>query len=310
LGVYDQAGRYVIKRQPSAFFTWRAPSLWRTWKFMRWQDTRTLPFPGEPDRVCDTVAEFENPTDSKRLCLVDVEVQAKPDADMLERLGEYAFRLRRELRCGPGAADKYPILCLLMNLTGAEQPNRLDMTLPEWNAAAQSLQVAQATLSAEDAGQTLARIGEGELERWVLPWLPLLRGAADPANMSEWKRLAAQEPDSRDRFEFGALALVFAALAGTASVWDKALKGWNMTECSIVNRWQDEARKESAVEHVRRAIHLRFGTSLPAELDDQLATIKSKAELDRWFDASLTAPSLDAFRAAVQNGRRKRKKSK
>jgi hypothetical protein len=70
LGVYDQAGRYLIKRQPSAFFTWRAPSLWRTWKFVRWQDTRTLPFPGEPDRVCDTVAEFENPKDSKRLCLV------------------------------------------------------------------------------------------------------------------------------------------------------------------------------------------------------------------------------------------------
>ena len=64
MGVYDQAGRYVIKRQPSAFFTWRAPSLWRTWKFVRWQDTRTLPFPGEPDRVCDTVAEFEHPKDS------------------------------------------------------------------------------------------------------------------------------------------------------------------------------------------------------------------------------------------------------
>jgi hypothetical protein len=49
---------------------------------------------------------------------------------------------------------------------------------------------------------------------------------------------------------------------------------------------------------------------MPAELEDQLAAIKNEGELGRWFDASQTAPSLDAFRTAVQNGRRKRKRSK
>lgn len=311
--MYDQAGRYAIQRRPSAFFTWRAPPLCLAWKFVRWRDTRTLPFPGEPDRVCDTVAEFEHVLDPRRRCLVNVEVQAKPDADMLERLGEYAFRLRRELRYAPGAAGKYSVLCLVLNLTGAEQPSRLDMALPEWDAAGHCLQVAQGTLSAEDAGQTLARIAQGELERWVLAWSPLLRGGAEPATMAEWKRLAAQEPDSHSRYELGALALVFAELAGTASVWGNALKGWNMTESAIVNKWQNAARKEARVEtrmeDVRRAISLRFGTPVPADLEDQLAAIKSIRELDRWFDASLTALSLDAFRAAVQNGKRKRKKS-
>jgi hypothetical protein len=103
---------------------------------------------------------------------------------------------------------------------------------------------------------------------------------------------------------------VFAELAGTASVWDKALKGWNMTESPLVNKLQDEARIETRMEDLRRAIYVRFGTPVPADLEDQLAALKSKAELDRWFDASLTAPSLDAFRAAVQNGKRKRKRSK
>jgi hypothetical protein len=314
LGVYDQAGRYVIKRRPSAFFTWRAPPLWRAWNFVRWQDTRTLPFPGEPDRICDTVAEFEQRTDPQHRCLVDVEVQAKPEADMMERLGEYAFRLRRELRHGSGAPGKYPVLCLVLHMTGTGQASRLDMALPEWNAAGHSLLVAQGTLSTEEASQTLARIAGGELEHWVLPWLPLLRGAAEPANIAEWKRLAAQEPDSRSRSEFGGLAVVFAHLAGTAAVWRKALKEWNMTECAIVNEWQEEARKEARIqtrmEDVRRAIYLRFGTPLPAELEEQLAAIKRKAELSRWFDASQTASSLDAFRAAVQNGKRKRKRSK
>jgi hypothetical protein len=310
LGVYDQAGRYAIKRRPSAFFTWRAPALWAAYRLVRWQDTRTLPFPGEPDRVCDTVAEFEHQVDRRSRCLVDVEVQAEPDADMLERLGEYAFRLRRELHYGPGTAGKYPVLCLVLNLTGAEQPSRLDMTLPEWNAAGQWLQVAQGTLSAEDAAQTLARIAAGDLERWVLSWLPLLQGAAEATNLMEWKRLASQEPDSHGRSDFGALALVFAELAGTAAVWRKALKGWNMRDSPQVLEWQAEARLEKLAELVRRAIRLRFATPVPADLEDQLAAIKDEAELDRWFDASQTTPSLDAFRAAVQNGRRKRKRSK
>jgi len=67
---------------------------------------------------------------------------------------------------------------------------------------------------------------------------------------------------------------------------------------------------ETRKEYLQRAVRLRFGTPVPPDLADHLATIQSEAELDRWFDASLTAPSLDAFRAAVQNGRRKRKRSK
>jgi hypothetical protein len=87
-----------------------------------------------------------------------------------------------------------------------------------------------------------------------------------------------------------------------------------MRESPQVLEWQAEARAEARletrVEYLRRAIRLRFGTPVPADLEDQLAAIKNEAELDRWFDASQTAPSLDAFRAAVQNGRRKRKKPK
>jgi hypothetical protein len=309
MGVYDQAGRYTIKSRPSAFLIWRAPLLWTAWKFVRWQDTRTLPFPGSPDRVCDTVAEFENTTAPHRRCLVDVEVQAEPDVDMLERLGEYALTLRRERRHARGEAGKFAVLGLLVNLTRAEQANRLDMSVPEWADAGHWLQISQATLSTESAATTLARIGAGELERWVLPWLPLLRGATEVGNIAEWQHLAVQEPDSRSRSDFGALALVFAELAGTASVWRKSLKGWNMRESPQVLEWQQEARLEKGKEDVQQAVQLRFGTSMPTDLENELAALRSAAEVDRWFKASQTAPSLDAFRAAVQNGKRKRKRS-
>ncbi len=312
MGVYDQAGRYVIKRRPGAFFRWRAPPMWATGRWLRWLDTRTLPFPGEPDRVCDTVAEFEHRAEPHRRCLVDVEVQAEPDADMLERLGEYALRLRRELYYGPGAAGKYAVLCLVVNLTGAEQPRRLEMTLPEWGEAGQWLQVAQATLREESAGEALARIAAGELERWVLPWLPLLRDAAEAANLTVWKRLARQEPDHRSRSDFGALAAVFAELAGTSVVWREALKRWNMRESPQVLEWQAEAAAEASrktrAEDVRQAILIRLGTSMPTDLEERLAALKREADLKRWFNAALAAPSLDAFRVAVQNGERKRKR--
>src|SRR5262249_31174521 len=58
--VYDQAARYVAKLDPASFLRWllRMASV----LFHRWLDTRQLPFPGEADRICDTVACLEDPT--------------------------------------------------------------------------------------------------------------------------------------------------------------------------------------------------------------------------------------------------------
>ena len=67
---------------------------------------------------------------------------------------------------------------------------------------------------------------------------------------------------------------------------------------------------ETRKEYVQRAVQVRFGTPMPTDLADQLAALKDVAELDRWFEASLAAPSLDVFRATLQNGKRKRKRSK
>ena len=87
-----------------------------------------------------------------------------------------------------------------------------------------------------------------------------------------------------------------------------------MQESPQVREWQAkaraEARREVHIEYIRRAICIRFGTPMPADLDEQLNALKQEAALDRWFEAATTAPSLDAFRAAVQKSRRRRKRSR
>src|SRR4051812_10392134 len=101
---FDQAGRYLIRRAPADFFAWLSPRFAAAWAFRGWLDTSALAFPGEPERVCDTVAEFAAAADPSRRLLLDVEVQSRPDVDMLERLGEYAYRLRREKRTAAAGA--------------------------------------------------------------------------------------------------------------------------------------------------------------------------------------------------------------
>lgn len=233
-----------------------------------------------------------------RLLLV-AELQAEPDADMLERLGEYSFRLRRELRHDTGQAGKYPVLCLVLNLTGAEQSRELAMTVDGWDEANLVLRVAQGTLRAEAAAATLARIARRELDRWVLPWLPLLRGAAEDANLAEWLRLAALEPNERDRAEMAALALVFADLADSLATWQTAMRSLNMQTSVVVEGWKTEGAIEYARQNLLRAVVLRFGATAPPEVILRIQETTDLNTLKSWFDASQTANSLGSFRAAT-----------
>lgn len=58
MGVFDQGARYLCKLNPPGFFRWRVPRYAARFRFVGWQDASRITFPGEPDRICDTVAEF------------------------------------------------------------------------------------------------------------------------------------------------------------------------------------------------------------------------------------------------------------
>ena len=294
---FDKAGRYLIRLDPVGFFTWLGARFVAAWQFRGWLDTSAIPFPGDRQRVCDTVAEFIHRRDPRRRCLLDTEVQARPHLDMLERLGEYAFQLRRERRYGRGRHGKYKVIGAVLNLTGAVQPNVLDMTEETLDGQGLRIGVVQRTMRGEDAATTLQRIAAGQLARCMLPWVPLMQGGGDPAIIAEWRRLTLLEPKESWREDFGALALTFAELAKRKGVWQTGLEGWNVRESKFLAGWEKQGIVKARREDVLRALQLRLQNPLPMDFVNAVNSCEDLTELQRWFDLSQTATNLTEFRA-------------
>ena len=177
--------------------------------FQGWLDTRTLPFPGERDRTCDTVAEMLDAAHLGRLWALIVEFQSEPDPEILDRLLEYLVRLRREFRYGSDRRIQYWTAACLLNLTGPTQTDELDMVLPCTNEVRLRFRPHVRTLRDDDAAATLHAIEAGTFGRSILPWIPLMHGGGDLSTIEVWKRMANLEPDGRLRSIYASLALGF-----------------------------------------------------------------------------------------------------
>jgi hypothetical protein len=317
MAIFDQAARYLIKLEPAGFLRWQVPGLHDALHFERWQDTRTIPFPGEPDRHCDTVAELTSAGGSGPPWLLVLEVQTRPDPDIAERMLEYMARLRREVRHGPHGRDKYPVAAAVLNLTGNPSAAVLEMALPAEAGIGLNWRMASKGLAAESAPALLDAIASGEQGRCLLPWVPLTAGGDQPEVLARWKELAGQEPSARRRGEYGGLAQIFANLARCLDPWKQALEGWNVEECEIVKEWEEqgrqrglqqgrqEGRQEGQLENMRRVfLHVfeqRFPGAVPADLAAAAQAQTDVSTLMRWMDLLLTVASPDQLRAALQS---------
>jgi hypothetical protein len=293
---YDQSARFVAKADPAGFVRWLVPSLPDGLGFQGWLDTRTLPFPGEPDRTSDTVAELFDPAEPRVRWALVTEFQAEPDAEILDRLLEYLARLRRELRHGPRRRGKYRVAAALVHLTGSKSIGILDMTLPGEPAIGLRLTIVSRAFREEDAGATLAEIVAGRASRWLLPWIPLMKNGGKPTILEEWVRLASAEPNDLWRSNYAALALIFAELTRHQALWQKTLEGWNVRKSPIVEEWKAEGKAEGYRQALLQLLRLRFPTPLDREL---LAVVEAEADLaklSQWVDAVAKSASVEEFR--------------
>ena len=294
---YDQASRYLAKRDPLGWLRWLLPRLTDAWEFDGWLDTRTIPFPGEPDRVCDTVGcLYEKASPGRRWALA-LEFQAQPDEAMFGRLLEYLGRLWRERRPTGDSPRRYDVVALVVNLTGRGDTAR-DLRLGRTGLRT-CLRVAERNVATEDAGRTLRGIKAGRIARCVLAMIPLMQGGADPGIISQWRPLAEAEPDAGRRGDYGGLALVFAELAGCHAAWNEALRGWNVKQSKQVLEWQAEGELKGRAESVLHLLERRTGAAVPSDLAAKIRNTKDLATLKRLLDAADEVISLDEFLGRV-----------
>jgi hypothetical protein len=297
---YDQASRYAAKLDAVGFLGWLLRDEPDDLRFRAWLDTRTLPFPGDPERICDTVAWLGD-ADPAVEWAVPIEFCLKPDGSLFGRFLVYLGQLWLEVRPTRAGGERFSVGAVVVNLTGSGQTSR-NMQLRQTGIVTH-LGAVERNLAEEDAAATLAEIAAGKLRPCVLPWIALMHGGGEAGIMEPWRELAGREPDRRRRGDYGGLALVFAEAAGRLDVWKEALKEWNVIESQQVLEWMAQGEAKGKAEGIAfgeanaivRLLAKRFPPGASEEIS---ATILATTDLDRlhhWFDLACTADTLDAF---------------
>jgi hypothetical protein len=293
---FDKASRLVAKLDPAGVLRWLIPGLSPTLTFRQWLDTRSIPFPGEPDRTGDTVACLHD-AGTGEWWAIALEFMAEAEAEMFGRMLEYHGRLWRERRPTTERGSRYAVAGVVVNLTGVGHTSQ-DMVVPTATALRTCLEVGERDLEREDAASVLTEVAAGRQTRCLLPWIPLMIGGGDAGIIEEWKRQVAAEPDPRRQGELAGLAWVYALLARRRELWREAVEGWNVRQSEAVLEWQAEASARMLL----RLLALRFPPGAPEDLATTIQRTTDNQTLERWFDAAYNARSLEEFRGLVEQG--------
>jgi hypothetical protein len=292
---YDKAGRLLIKRDPPGFFRWL---LRREVTFHAWIDTRRHALPDQRDLVNDLVAAFRVGGGFEALC---VELQAESEGDSAGRLLlGYVPRLLTE-PAAPGSLVLTAAGGFVVNLTGPEQPDRVEhrpTVAPECSLAGT---IGQRTLRNEDAAATLREITSGTISRWLLAWLPLMRGGTEAGIIEGWLREARREPSQDEQGNLAGLTLTFAVLSKNHSVWDRALEGFDVVKSPYLEELREkvradaraEERKETLRDMVLRLGREQIGKAANRKQKAQLNAVTDPARLERILVKVLGATSWD-----------------
>jgi hypothetical protein len=198
-------------------------------------------------------------------------------------------------RLAPETRGRYLVAGALLNLTGPEHPDTVDARLPRMRGYGRRERVVLRTVRTQSAAGTLRRIEARQLDRCILPWIPLMRGGGNPRIIGWWRRLAEDEPDELLRRQYAGLALIFADPAGHEPAWRQALEGLNMMRSKVT----EEARAEGSRATLIRVLQRRVRSTLPADLTQAINALTDLDELARWAEAAATANSVEEFRTAV-----------
>ena len=104
---YDQACRYLLRLCPVPLLAWLLRLAPAQIDFVEWLDTQQIPWPGQPDRTCDTVAHLRDQRRGGLPWAVVVEFQIDPDELMFGRGLSYLGELWRACKPTPHRGDRF-----------------------------------------------------------------------------------------------------------------------------------------------------------------------------------------------------------
>jgi hypothetical protein len=211
-----------------------------------------------------------------------VELFTGPDADALDRCGEYLWRFRRELRHGPHGQDKYPFVTALIFLTGRCSEREVRVKLPGEAGVIHVLAPRVLELESEDAVAFLDAIEQNRLSAVLLPWAPLMRNGQTAAFASRWLALSAGLSVNQRR-DAASVALTLSELTNSKDVWKPILEAVTMNESSVFREIRVANQRENLVKVLRRRLS-------GDDLAGVLVRVEQQSDLSvlvRWFDKAL-----------------------
>lgn len=302
---FDTACRRMVKENPVAFLCWLFPGFAELARHVGWVDTRRLPFPGKTDQTGDLVFEIEILEVIQALWAVALEFQLEPDPDMFGRMLIYLGTLWMERHPDPARGTRYQLASTVVNLTGnSRSATSASFVWPGTDDMQCVLVMRERFLAEESAKDTLEAIAQGEYDRALLPWVPVMAGGSKPAIIKRWRELANGETDERRRGNLGYNALIFAEKSSEPQAWQDALKGWGMVKSKVMEQTRSEGRKEGLAKGLIQGQQLmllkflrnRTKQEVPADLVAKIEACRDVAQLDSWGEVVVAIATIDDFR--------------
>lgn len=117
---FDSGGRYLLKLQPAELIRWR---LQGDVVYRAWLDTCTIPFPGSPQRICDTVCQCEEANGQP--WATPIESQTQLDPDMFGRVLGSLGQLSVEKRPDPEPGSRFHVAAIVFGSVPEEIQQRI-----------------------------------------------------------------------------------------------------------------------------------------------------------------------------------------
>jgi hypothetical protein len=283
---FDHASRGLLRRASPALLWWLLKVSPSQAQFVRWLDTR-LTVPGQPERVCDTIAHVLRVDQDFYPWAIPIEFQVAPDGRMFGRALVYEGMVWLGEKPAQERGDRFDLMPVIVNLTGVGQCGRRML----WQPGAEStLLPIEWNLETLDANFLLDQIVSGKAPRELLAWLSLMKNGNDPGTIKRWLEVASLERDPYRKADL-ALVEVFANLTGGTEVWEKALEGFNVIESVTVNKWKAQAVAKSLLGILEKKF-----SPVPAEVQTKIEATTALDVLQHWVILAATTDSMDSFR--------------